>query len=209
MFLYLVIFIKNNKNLQQNQVFSTDYSKDKYLYIKLMDNKHITPITRINRFFSAEDFKLQVGLGREFIEGFGNFTLILYMVDRQQTEYDDVYGEATKDGIRFFPPVELKVTPILAEPENKAYNTNVGSGRYLQDGNLTFGIYVEQLEELKVDISYGDYIGYPVTETEIRYYSVSNDGRKNYDNKHTIMGYKGASRTVICAPVDNTEFRAM
>lgn len=173
-----------------------------------MDNKKITPITRINKFFSEEDFKLEVRLGREAIEGDGNFTLILYRVDRQMTEFDDVYGEGSKDGIRFFPPVELKVIPILSEPENGTYNKN-GNLRYLQDGKLTFGIYEAQLVEEKTSISYGDYIGYPVTETEIRYFSVVNDGVKNFDNKHTIMGYKGAFRTIECAPVDSTEFRAM
>lgn len=171
-------------------------------------NKSIIPITRINKWFSEEDFKLENEMGREAIEGDGNFTVILYRVDREMTEYDDVYGEASKDGIRYFPPVELKVVPIMAEAENKAYNSN-GSMRYLQDGQFTFGIYDAQLTDLKTQISYGDYIGYPVTETEIRYFSVANDGLKNYDNKHTIMGYKGAFRTVICAPVDNNEFRGM
>jgi len=147
-------------------------------------------------------------MGREAIEGDGNFTVILYRVDRQLTEYDDVYGEGTKDGIRFFPPVELKVIPILDEPENKTYNSN-GSTRYIQDGNLTFGIYDAQLSELDTQISYGDYIGYAVNENEIRYYSVVNDGVKNFDNKHTIMGYKGAFRTIKCAAIDNTEFRGL
>lgn len=173
-----------------------------------MNNNKVTPITRINKFFSEEDFELEISMGREVIEGDGNFTLILYKVDRQMTEYDGLYGEATKDGIRFYPPVELKVVPILDKPDNQTYNGN-GSLRYIQDGNLTFGIYSSQLVELKTTISYGDYIGYPVTETEIRYFSVVNDGIKNYDNEHTIMGYKGAFRTVVCAPVDNTEFRGM
>ena len=173
-----------------------------------MDNKKVTPITRINKFFSEEDFELEISMGREAIEGDGNFTLILYRVDRQQTQYDDVYTEASKDGIRFFPPVEIKVIPIMEAPKNETYNKS-GTMRYIQDGKLTFGIYDKQLAELGVDISYGDYIGYPVTETEIRYFSVANDGVKNFDNKHTIMGYKGAFRTIECAPVDNTEFRGM
>lgn len=173
-----------------------------------MDNKKITPITRINKFFSEEDFNLEIEMGREAIEGDGNFTLILYRVDREMSESDNLYGEASLDGIRFFPPVELKVIPIMSEPENKAYNKD-GSMRYLQDGQLKFGIYDAQLTELKVTLSYGDYIGYPVTETEIRYFSVSNDGVKNYDNKHTIMGYKGAFRSVTCAPVDASEFRGV
>jgi len=173
-----------------------------------MANSKITPITRINKFFSGEDFELEVSMGREAIEGDGNFTLILYRVDRDMTQYDNLYTEATKDGIRFFPPIELKVIPIMAEPENKSYNSN-GSARYLQDGQLTFGIYDAQLTEQKIDIAYGDYIGYPVTETDIRYFSVSNDGKKNFDNAHTIMGWKGAFRTVVCAPVDASEFRGV
>ena len=173
-----------------------------------MDNNKITPITRINKFFSEEDFNLEISMGREAIEGDGNFTVILYRVNRDMSEYDSLYGEASKDGIRFFPPVELKVIPIMASPDNKTYNKN-GGLRYLQDGNLTFGIYDSQLTELDTTLSYGDYIGYPVTETEIRYFSVVNDGVKNYDNKHTIMGYKGAFRTVNCATVDANEFRGL
>jgi hypothetical protein len=170
--------------------------------------KKITPITRINKFFSEEDFNLEVEMGREAIEGDGNFTIILYRVNREMSEADNVYGEASKDGIRYFPPVELKVIPILEEAINAAYNPN-GSLRFLQDGNLNFGIYEAQLVELETNISYGDYIGYPVTETEIRYFSVTNDGVKNYDNKHTIMGYKGAFRTVLCSSVDENEFRGL
>lgn len=173
-----------------------------------MANNKITPITRINKWFSAEDFKLEISMGREAIEGDGNFTLILYKVDRRLTESDNVYGEASKDGIKFLPPIELKVIPLLAEPENKSYDKN-GTARYLQDGLLTFGIYDAQLIELKTTLDYGDYIGYPVTETDIRYYSVSNDGIKNFDNKHTIMGYKGAFKSVTCAPVDSSEFRGI
>ncbi len=173
-----------------------------------MENKKITPITRINKFFSEEDFGLEISMGREALEGDGNFTVILYRVDRENSASDNLYGEAPKDGIKYFSPVELKVVPILDEAENKAYNGN-GSLRYLQDGQFTFGIYDSQLSELDVQISYGDYIGYPVTETEIRYFSVVNDGVKNYDNKHTIMGYKGAFRTIKCAPIDSNEFRGV
>ncbi len=171
----------------------------------MSENKKVTPITRINKWFSEEDFMLEQSMGREAIEGDGNFTIILYRVNRIESEYDELYGEATKDGIRYFPPIELKVVPILAEASNKAFNPN-GTLHHLEDGQFTFGIYEQQLQELDTDISYGDYIAYPVTETEIRYFSVVNSGAKNYDNKHTIMGYKGTFRTVLCASVDDSEF---
>lgn len=167
------------------------------------------PINRINKFFSNEDYDLEISMGREAIEGDGNFVVILYRVDRENTSSDDLYGEASKDGVRFFPPVELRVVPTLEEAENKAYNSGSGGLRYIQDGNLSFGIYESQLAELDVELNFGDYIGYPVSVTDVRYFSVTNDGVKNYDNKHTIMGYKGAYRTVKCSSVDENEFRGL
>lgn len=163
------------------------------------------PITRMNKWFSSTDWDLEQSMSREAIEGDGNFTVILYRVDRQSSEKDDIYGESSEDGIKFFPPIELKVIPSIELPNNDTYNPN-GTGRFIDDGNVTFTIYNQQLNELKTNISFGDYIGYPISESEIRYYSVANDGIKAFDNEHTIMGYKSAYRTIVCTPVDPNEF---
>lgn len=171
-----------------------------------MENNKKIPINRINKFFSFEDFSLEVDMGREAMEGDGNFKVVLYRVDMKNTQSDDIYGEASKDDIRYYPPQELYVMPVLETPDNKSY-TNQGSVRYLQDGNLIFDIYEAQLAELQIDINYGDYIGYAVTESTMRYYAVTNDGRKNYDNAHTMIGYKGYYRTITASPVDEEEFR--
>jgi hypothetical protein len=174
-----------------------------------MSRPRIIPINRNNKFFSSEDFNLEIEMGREAIEEDGNFTIILYRVDRTLTSSDSLYGESTMDGIRFLPPIELKVSPSLSAPENKTYNSGSGSLRYLQDGQLIFSIYEAQLNEKQIDLSYGDYVGYAVNESEIRYFSVVNDGKKIYDNPHTILGYKGAFRTVTCAAIDANEFRGI
>lgn len=173
-----------------------------------MANKKLIPINRVNKFFSGEDFKLDIEMGREGIEGDNNFVVVLYKVDRAMTTTDDVYGEAGADEIRYYPPVELIVMPIFEEAENKTYNSN-GTLRYLEGGNLTFSIYNAQLEELNTDIDVGDYIGYAVSPTEMIYFNVGNDGKKNWDNKHTILGFKGAYRTIVCAPVDGNEFNGI
>jgi hypothetical protein len=165
------------------------------------------PITRVNKFFSENEFDLEQSFSREFIEGDGNFTVILYRVDRSNTSFDNVYNEAGVNEIKYLSPIELKVVPIMNEPDNKAYNGNSGSLRYLQDGQFVFSIHDKQLNDLDVDISFGDYIGYPVSETDVRFFSVVNDGRKNYDNKHTVFGYKGAYRTVTCASINENEFK--
>ena len=163
------------------------------------------PITRLNKFFSQKDFELDIEMGREYTEGDLNMTVVLYKIDLINTNTDDVYGEADDEDIRFLPPVELKVILNLSSPENKAYNPD-GSMRYVEHGNLVFGVYDTYLKEKGVDIDYGDYVLYPESETSFKYFTVSNDGKIFSDNAHTIGGYKGAFRSITCVPVDENEF---
>ena len=96
----------------------------------------------------------------------------------------------------------------METPVNKAYNPD-GSMRYLEHGNLTLGVYQDHLNELEVDINYGDYIGYAETEDKIKYYTVTNNGIIHSDNAHTIVGYKGFYRTITCVPTDLDEFQGI
>jgi hypothetical protein len=165
------------------------------------------PITRLGKFFGGEDFALDVSIGREWLEGDMNFTLVLYQVDKQKTNTDDVYGEAVKDGIKFHPPVEFKGYVKVMAPENK----NLGNSKLdqMEPGNLQVSVYQSHLDELGVDINYGDYIAYYETETRVRYYTVNNDGRVVSDNKHTYAGYKPFYRTISASPVGPNEFRGL
>ena len=71
-----------------------------------MDNK--LPITRLSKFLSQDDFDLNIQIGQEYLHGDLNMKLVLYRVDRQRTNNDDVYGEALSDGIQFLAPIEVK-----------------------------------------------------------------------------------------------------
>lgn len=171
----------------------------------MSENK--VPITRIGKFFGEEDFNLEISMGEEWLNGDMNFTLILYRVDRVKTKTDDVYGETLEDGIKFLPPVEFKGYVKIMAPENKY----LGSSKLDQTepGNLNVGVYQRQLDELGIDINYGDYIGYYETESRVRYYVVNNDGRVTSDNKHTYAGYKPFYRSIIASAVMNNEFRGL
>jgi hypothetical protein len=165
------------------------------------------PITRIGKFFGSEDYNLDLSIGEEWLYGDMNFTLVLYRIDRLKTKTDDVYGETVKDGIKFLPPVEFKAYVQVSAPENK----NLGNSKINQTepGNIRISIYQKQLEELGVDINYGDYIGYYETEDRVRYYTVNNDGRVTSDNKHTYAGYKPFYRTITASAVIDNEFRGL
>ena len=173
-----------------------------------MNPKKRIPIERLNKFFSEEDFDLEIDFGREWLESDINIKVILYRVDRTESTIDDVYGEEGKGEIRFKPPVEIPVSFKMDTPTNKSYNGN-GSLKFLEYGNVTLGVYQDTLDDLGIDITYGDFIGYPETETKFKYFTVSNDGKVFSDNAHTIAGYKGFYRSITCVPTDLDEFNGI
>ena len=170
-----------------------------------MENK--LPITRLNKFFSQSDFNLQVELGKEYLHGDINMKIVLYRVDREKTDIDNVYGEVGKDGVKFFPPVEFNAIIKIEESKNSSYKDGVL--RYNEPGNLILSVYISHLNELGIDITYGDYIGYADSEDKLRFYNVTNDGKITSDNKHKMFGYKPHYRTITCAPVQENEFRGI
>jgi len=162
------------------------------------------PIQRIGKFYGEIDFGIENEMSREHLEGDLNFVVVLFQVDRTQTEVDAVYGEVKSNEVRFKVPKELRVRFVLDQSENKSYSG--GMNRYLEYGKLTFHIFQDQLDEMECDISYGDYIGYVDKEENIKYFTVVNDGKIFSDNKHTRLGYKGYYRTINCVNADSSEF---
>jgi hypothetical protein len=187
------LFIKNNNK--------------KDIYQENNNMKSNVPIARLGKFFGSEDFDLEIGMGQEWLIGDMNFTCVLYKVDRNKTPIDDVYDETLTDGINFLPPVEFNAYVGIATPENKM----VGSTRIdqLEPGNITMSVYLKTLDDLNIDIDFGDYIGYYDTENFVRYYTVVNDGRVTSDLKHTYKGFKPFYKTIIAAPVGPNEFRGL
>ena len=170
-----------------------------------MDNK--LPITRISKFFGQDDFDLNLQMGQEYLHGDLSMKLVLYRVDKTKTDIDDVYGEVGQDEIKYFPPIEFYGLVKIEQPKNNSYKD--GLLRYNEPGNLNISVYIKHLSELGVDIKYGDFIGYPESETRTRFYQVVNDGKVISDNKHNMWGYKPFYRTITCAPVQDKTFRGV
>lgn len=167
----------------------------------------LVPVTRLGKFFGGEDFALEIEMGQEWLQGDMNFTVVLYRIDRYKTKTDDVYGEAVENGIKFLPPVELKGYVQITSPTNQKVG---GSKVHIDEpGNLRFSVYQKLLDDLEVEIAFGDYIGYYETEDRVRYYSVEDDGKVVSDNKHTYGGYKPFYRTIVATPVNKNEFQGL
>tara|TARA_R110000824_G_scaffold153953_1_gene325860 strand:- start:8677 stop:9192 length:516 start_codon:yes stop_codon:yes gene_type:complete len=171
-----------------------------------MSNRKV-PITRISKFFGSEDFNLEQEMGMEWLHGDMHFTLVLFRVDKKESDVDDVYGESGPEEIRYHAPVEFKALVEITDPQNKSYANGLVNQE--EPGNLTFSVYMKHLNELNIDVSYGDYIGYLEKEDRMRYYVVTDDGRVTSDNAHTIGGYKAFYRTVKCSWVSENEFKGI
>jgi hypothetical protein len=167
----------------------------------------LVPITRLGKFFGGEDFELEVEMGKEWLHGDMNFTVILYRVDRYKTKTDDVYGEVVEDGAKFLPPIELKGYVKIVAPTNQ----KLGNSKLRQEepGNMSFSIYQRELDDLQVDILLGDYLAYYETESRVRYYSVVDDGRVVSDNRHNYGGIRPFYRTILATPVSRNEFKGI
>ena len=165
------------------------------------------PITRLSKFFSTEDFDLNIQMGEEYLNGDLNMTLVLYRVDHDSTDTDAVYAEVGKDQIKFYPPIEFNALVKVEQPKNSTYKS--GMVRYNEPGNLIISVYMKHLNDLGIDLKYGDFIGYPETEEKVRYYTVTNDGKVTSDNKHNMFGFKPYYRSITCVPAQEVEFRGV
>lgn len=172
-----------------------------------MEKTKKIPIKRNNLFFSREDFDLELDFGREYIEHDANQSVILYEVDLQKTQVDDIYKEAEKGKIRFKTPKEIPVIFELEDEELKTYDKQSIKGYYVKTGKLKFGVYSNTLIEYDCDIKRGDYIGLQITPEHMEFFTVADDGRVNFSNKKTMYGTVPFYRSIICAPVDDNEFK--
>jgi hypothetical protein len=165
------------------------------------------PIKRNNKFFSGEDFDLELDFAKEYIEQDANQTIILYRVDLEKTQVNDIYKEAQKDAVRFLPPIELPVVYEIGESELKAYGTKLQKGIYAQTGKLSFTVLLSTLEEYGCDISRGDYIGVQIDSSHREYFTVTDDGRVGTtSNRFSLYGTMPYARKIECASVDLGEF---
>ena len=88
-----------------------------------------------------------------------------------------------------------------------SYDKTKNVGSFIKSGKFEFGVYQATLDELGCDIKVGDYIGILVNPTHREYYTITNDGRNNFDNQHMIFGYRPAFRNCVAAHVDPSEMK--
>lgn len=173
----------------------------------LDNNQKTTPINRNNLFYSEEDFAFDEEIAYDYMTQDVNQTIVYFPVDYERSNINQVYQETKMGDIVLKTIIELPVMYHIAPAELKSYDTKANNGLYVNTGQLTFEILEKVIKDYGCEIRMGDYVGVPITSDHMEFYVVVNDGRKNYDNLHTLYGVRPISRSVTCAYVDWNEFR--
>lgn len=164
-----------------------------------------TPINRNNLFYSDEDYELETDIIMGYLEEDTNQTVVVYEVDRKNTNMNEIYQES-KSNIRFKAPREIPCLYEIKDSELKTYDFKTSNGVYVVDGNLTVYTIDKILTKYKCDIKKGDYIGVLVNTNRMIYFSVVNDGKVNTSNSMIVGAYKTPWRIITAAPVTLEEF---
>ncbi len=165
--------------------------------------KPIMPITRVDKFFTLDDFELDTEMGREYLTDLNN-TVLVFKIDYKKTKAHSLYGEARASQKVVSAPTEIKCRATIEEGE--VQYLSAGSMRKEFGGKLTFTTYDAELEEKNLHINVGDFVGYADPKGKLRYYEVTTNNEINTANTNTILGFKSNWRKIEAIQVDSDVF---
>jgi hypothetical protein len=166
--------------------------------------------SRYGLFMNDDSFNLDVMYGRHYIENDVVFRINLYRINIIESKAHDLYGQAKAKDKKYFPPVELH--GIVDINDNEQVNYGSGEGGIVREdtGILTFGVYLEELNENKTEINRGDIIAWNQSGEKIRYYEVHKASNVTDQTTNTIAGMRPYYKLVEAFPVkeDVTQYLA-
>ena len=164
---------------------------------------NLSPLNRNNKYFSEKEYQYYVEQGREYLKTIDTSFLFIKVI-KEQSQIDDLYGEAYNEEITYAEPIQIPAVIELTEGENKAYVESKGMIRYEEYGNLLCHVLLADLELYGADITYGDFLGYRVSETEVIYFEVGDDNQKAEENNKVFLGYRKFWKTIVGVPTSQT-----
>ena len=146
-------------------------------------------------------FELDVMYGRNYLQTDNAQEVILHKINIIETKSHNLYGQTKARDKKFMTPVRLSVMVSVDASKQEFYGGNQGGIVRDDTGNLSFGIYLKELEEKQVDVDRGDIIEYNMSGEKNRYYEVENANNVTDETNKTIGGFKPYFKRVTATPV--------
>jgi len=156
---------------------------------------------RMGLFMTNNSFDLDIMYGRNYLQTDNSQEIILHKINIIETKSNNLYGQTKAKDKKYMSPVRLKVMVSVADATQKYYGDNQGGITRDDTGNISFGIYLKELEEKHVEINRGDIIEYNMSGEKNRYYEVENANNITDETKKTIGGFKPYWKKVTGIPV--------
>jgi hypothetical protein len=156
---------------------------------------------RYGMFMTDNSFELELMYGMNYLQTDNVNTVRIHRINLIETKSHALYGQSKSKDKKFFPPVTINVMPTVADGKQEFYGANPGGIARDDAGNISFGVYLKELEEKQLEINRGDIIEYNMSGEKNRYYEVENANNVTDETKKTIGGFKSYWKYVSGTPV--------
>lgn len=156
---------------------------------------------RYGLFMTDNSFDLDVMYGRNFLQTDNGQEVIIHRINIIETKSHALYGQAKAKDKKYMSPVRISVMVNIEDAKQSYYGEGQGGITRDDTGNISFGVYLKELEEKKLEINRGDIIEYNMSGEKNRYYEVENANLIADETKKTIGGFKNYWRRVTGVPI--------
>jgi len=156
---------------------------------------------RMGLFMSDNSFDLDVMYGRNFLQTDNAQKVRIHKINIIETKSHSLYGQAKTKDKKFMPPVEISVMVTIGAGKQEYYGGNQGGISRDDSGNISFGVYLKELEEKQLEIDRGDIIEYNMSGEKNRYYEVESANNVTDETNKTIGGFKPYWKRITGVPV--------
>jgi len=146
-------------------------------------------------------YNLQVMYGRNYLRTNNNQVVKIHKINIIESKSHKLYGQAKAKDKVFMPPVSISVMISVEDGQQSFYGDNVGGIVRDDTGNLTFGVYLEELKEKKIQIDRGDIVEYNLSGEKARYYEVESANNVADTTAKTIGGFAPYWKKVTAVPI--------
>lgn len=165
--------------------------------------KQITDIEnqRMGIFMTDNSFDLDVMYGRNFLQTDNAQTVIIHKINILESKSHSLYGQSKTKDKKFLTPVQISVMVTIEDGKQEFYGGNQGGIARDDSGNISFGVYLKELQEKQLEIDRGDIIEYNMSGEKNRYYEVESANNVTDETKKTIGGFKPYWKKIVGIPV--------
>lgn len=156
---------------------------------------------RYGLFVTQNSINLDITYGRNYLKTDNVQEIILHKINIIETKVHSLYGQAKTKDKKFMSPIRLSAMISVEEGKQEYYGSNPGGIVRDDTGNISFGIYLKELEEKQVEIDRGDIVEYNMSGTKNRYYEVESANNVVDETKKTIGGFFPYWKRVVGVPI--------